>query len=106
MEELMAEVRSRFDVILCDTPPLTAGIDPFVLATLQRRLILVLRNGVSHREAMLAKLEVLQRMPIELLGVVMNDVPADATYGYFSYYLPGYEARDEGSSGELATVGR
>jgi capsular exopolysaccharide synthesis family protein len=104
MTELMDELRGRFDVILCDTPPLTAGIDPFVLAGVTGRMLLVLRNGFSHRETMSAKLAVLGRLPIELLGVVMNDVGTDAAYGYYSYYLPGYEARDEGNPDEIVTV--
>ena len=43
-------------------------------------------------------LEVLNRLPIRLLGAVLNDVPRGAAYGYYayySYYLPGYEAVDE-----------
>jgi capsular exopolysaccharide synthesis family protein len=104
MSQLMDDLRGRFDVILCDTPPLTAGIDPFVLAGVTGRLLLILRNGVSHRETMSAKLEVLGRLPVELLGVIMNDVGSDATYGYYSYYLPGYEARDEGAPDEVVTA--
>jgi capsular exopolysaccharide synthesis family protein len=95
MAVLMADLRRRFQVIICDTPPLSAGIDPYVLAVATGRLLLVLRTGISHREMMTAKLSVIERMPIDLLGVVMNDVPPDATYGYYSYYLAGYEAGDE-----------
>lgn len=95
MGSMMADLRERFDVILCDTPPLSAGVDPFVLAALAGRLLLVVRTGISHREMMAAKLTVLHRMPVELVGVVMNDVPPDNSYGYYAYYLEGYEARDE-----------
>jgi succinoglycan biosynthesis transport protein ExoP len=102
MSSLMDELRGRFDVIICDTPPLSAGIDPFVLATATGRLLLVVRNGVSDRETLTGKLGVLDRMPVQLLGVVMNDVPMDRTYGYYSYHLAGYEARDE--SGPTAVV--
>ena len=44
--------------------------------------------------------EVLDRLPIRLLGAVLNDVPRGAAYGYYayySYYLPGYEAVEETS---------
>jgi hypothetical protein len=30
-----------------------------------------------------------------LLGAVLNDVPNGTVYGYYSYYLPGYEAGTE-----------
>ena len=84
-----------YDVILCDSPPLGAGIDPLVLATATGNLLLLLRTGVSHRDLTEAKLEVISRMPIRLLGAVLNDVPKDVVFSYYSYYLPGYETTDE-----------
>ena len=107
MTRLIAELRGRYDVILVDSPPLTAGVDPFVLGTVTGSLLLVLRTGHSHRDVMGAKLEVLDRLPIRLLGAVLNDVPRGAAYGYYayySYYLPGYEAVEE--SDEHAAVPR
>lgn len=95
MPRLLAQLRPNYDVIVCDSPPLTAGIDPFVLGTATGNLVVVLRTGVSHREVIAAKLEVLDRMPVRLLGAVLNDVPDNAAYGYYAYYLPGYEAADE-----------
>jgi len=100
MTQLLAELRERYDVIVVDSPPLTAGVDPFILGTATGSLLLVLRTGHSHRDVTGAKLEVLDRLPIRLLGAVMNDVPREAAYGYYayySYYLPGYEAVDEGA---------
>jgi capsular exopolysaccharide synthesis family protein len=99
MTELLAELRGRYDVIVVDSSPLTAGVDPFILGAVTGSLLLVLRTGHSHRDIAGAKLEVLDRMPIRLLGAVLNDVPRGAAYGYYayySYYLPGYEAVDEG----------
>jgi len=98
MAQLIAELRGQHDVILIDSPPLTAGVDPFILGTVTGSLLLVLRTGHSHRDITGAKLEVLDRLPIRLLGAVLNDVPRGAAYGYYayySYYLPGYEAVEE-----------
>jgi capsular exopolysaccharide synthesis family protein len=100
MAQLVAELRDRYDVIVVDSPPLTAGVDPFILGTVTGSLLVVLRTGHSHRDVTGAKLEVLDRLPIRLLGAVLNDVPAGAAYGYYayySYYLPGYEAVEEGN---------
>lgn len=100
MTQLVAELRDRYDVIVVDSPPLTAGVDPFILGTVAGSLLVVLRTGHSHREVTGAKLEVLDRLPIRLLGAVLNDVPPGAAYGYYayySYYLPGYEAVEEGA---------
>ncbi len=95
MPRLLALLRPNYDVIVCDSPPLTAGIDPFVLGTATGNLVVILRTGVSHRDVTAAKLEVLERMPVRLLGAVLNDVPDDPAYGYYAYYLPGYESGDE-----------
>jgi len=99
MSQLIAGLRDQYDVILVDSPPLTAGVDPFILGTVTGAMLLVLRTGHSQRDITGAKLEVLDRMPIRLLGAVLNDVPRGAAYGYYayySYYLPGYEAVEEG----------
>ncbi len=98
MTQLIIELRDQYDVILVDSPPLTAGVDPFILGTVTGAMLLVLRTGHSQRDMTGAKLEVLDRLPIRLLGAVLNDVPRGAGYGYYayySYYLPGYEAVEE-----------
>jgi len=100
MTELIARARAEYAVILLDSPPLAAGVDPLILGTLAGHLVLVLRTGQSDREMATAKLEVLQRLPVRLLGAVLNDVPEGATYRYYSYYLPGYEAVDEETRGQ------
>jgi len=95
MSELVNGMRSGYDVILVDSPPLGAGVDPLILGTLTGTLALVLRTGYSHRDVAAAKLEMLQRLPVRLLGAILNDVPVGGAYRYYSYYLPGYEAMDE-----------
>jgi capsular exopolysaccharide synthesis family protein len=97
MGSLLTALRTDYDVILIDSPPLGAGVDPFILGTATGNVMLVLRTGYSHRELTGAKLEVLDRLPVRTLGAVLNDVPRGASgqYSYYSYHLPGYEAADE-----------
>jgi len=95
MSQLFTTLRPNYDVILVDSPPLSAGVDPLILGTLTGHLVVVLRTGFSHRDVAAAKLEVLQRLPVRLLGAILNAVPAGEAYRYYSYYLPGYEAVDE-----------
>ena len=95
MRELIAELRDRFDVVLVDSPPLGAGIDPFVLATNCGNLILVLRAGETDRQLAEAKLQIIDRLPIRLLGAVLNDVKiGQGAYKYYSYSY-GYLSQDE-----------
>ena len=95
MGRLTSTLRTEFDVILIDSPPLCAGVDPLILGALAANVALVIRTGYSHRDMAEAKLEVLQRLPLRLLGAILNAVPPGASYGYYSYFLPGYEAVEE-----------
>lgn len=94
MSRLMMELRGRYEAIIVDSPPLGAGVDPIVLASLSGTLALVLRNGVTDRELAVARLEDLRRLSIRVLGAVLNDVKPTGAYKYYSY-LPGYSTGAE-----------
>src|SRR5207245_5142259 len=74
MAQLINRVRPAYNVILIDSPPLAGGVDPFILGTLTGSLLMVLRTGHSDRQVASAKLEMLERLPVRLLGAVLNDV--------------------------------
>ncbi len=93
MLQFLGAVRPLFDTIIVDSPPLGAGIDPFALGAATGNMVLVLRIGKSDRQMAQAKLNVLQRYPIRVLGAVLNDVKAEGAFRYYSY-LYGYELDD------------
>jgi tyrosine-protein kinase Etk/Wzc len=98
MSQLLIGLRTQYAVILLDCAPLGAGVDPLVLGSMTGSLMLVLRTGVTDRELAMAKLEAVSRLPIRVLGAVMNDVRPEGAYRsqYYSYgYLSGYEAAEE-----------
>jgi capsular exopolysaccharide synthesis family protein len=95
MSRLLLDLRGQFDAVLVDSAPLGAGVDAFALGTHTRNLLLVVRTGSTDRALAQAKLELLDRLPIRLLGAVMNGTPSDSgIYRYYSY-LPGYEVEEE-----------
>jgi capsular exopolysaccharide synthesis family protein len=94
MNELMATLKTRYNVIIVDSPPLGAGIDPFVLGTATGNMVLVLRSGETNREMAEAKLKVLDRLPIRILGAVLNDIRAGGVYQYYGYVY-GYVADED-----------
>jgi polysaccharide biosynthesis transport protein len=102
MSELLAAIKPEYQVILIDSPPLGAGIDPLLLGSLTGNIALVMRTGTTDRRMAEAKLEMLDRLPIRVLGAVLNGVANGESYRYYSY-LPGYESRaeDEGASEKL-----
>jgi succinoglycan biosynthesis transport protein ExoP len=98
MQELLAAARKGFDVIIVDSPPLGAGADAFVLAAHAGSLVLVVRSGSTNKALTTVKLEPLLRLPVRILGAVLNDFVPSKLYGGFGYYgeyIAGYEAHDE-----------
>jgi capsular exopolysaccharide synthesis family protein len=95
MADLLTNLRSRYALILLDTAPLGAGVDAFALTTLAGSMLMVLRLGRTDREMAEAKLDVLRRLPLRLLGSVLNDVREGSEYQAYSYYMDGYELTNE-----------
>lgn len=95
MQELFADLRSQYGVILVDSPPLGAGSDAFMLGTLSGNMVLVLRTGTTNKELTMARLAPLNRLPVRIVGAILNDVQPGGVYRYYSSYLPGYGTGDE-----------
>ena len=94
---LAAELRQRFDVVVFDTPPLAAGIDAFAVATAAQNLMLVLRIGRTDRRMASAKLELVDHLPVRVLGAVLNCVELRGEFEYYRY-SEGYGVTDEKST--------
>ena len=94
MQQLLLSLRTEYDAIIIDSPPLGAGVDALLLASLTGSLVLVLRTGVTDRELAESRLSELKRLPIRIIGAVLNDVRPGGIYRYYAY-LPGYRAGDE-----------
>ena len=95
MRDLMDTLRSLYDVVIVDSPPLGAGADPLVLGTLTENLMLVLRTGQSDIHLASTKLEVLNALPVRVIGAVLNDVRSSGVYRYYMYSSAEYELVDE-----------
>jgi capsular exopolysaccharide synthesis family protein len=86
---LFAHLKPRYDVILVDSPPLGAAIDACELGTATGSMLIVLRSGETDRRMAQARLAIVDRLPVRVLGAVLNDISADGQYRYYSY-LNGY----------------
>jgi Mrp family chromosome partitioning ATPase len=105
MSEMMGFVKARFNVIIVDSPPLSAGIDAFVLGTATGHLMMVFRTGETDRQMAEAKLRLLDRLPVRVLGAVLNEIETDGVYRYYSY-LYGYHSDEEMPAGALPSPPR
>jgi succinoglycan biosynthesis transport protein ExoP len=100
MLQFLNSLRPHFDTIIVDSPPLGAGIDPFALGAATGNLMVVLRVGRSDRQMAQAKLGIVDRYPIRVLGCVLNDVKAEGAFRYYSY-LYGYTLDDSERQAQL-----
>jgi tyrosine-protein kinase Etk/Wzc len=94
LNELLAAARGRFDVVIVDSAPLGAGIDAYALGVATGSALIVLRSGHTDRKLANVKLQLADRLPVHLLGAVLNDVRSEGTYQYYSY-LEGYTSQYE-----------
>lgn len=87
MHSLMASLRTRFDVIVIDTPPLLPVTDAAIMATQADGVVLVARYGTTRRDDVAAAVEMLRAVEASFVGTVLNMIPAKASGGdgYHSY---------------------
>jgi capsular exopolysaccharide synthesis family protein len=105
MATFIASVRQSFSAIIVDSPPLGAGVDAYALGAVTGNVLLVLRVGTSDREVAEAKLDLFDRLPVRILGTVLNDVPGHSPYAQYSYYMEGYAYEAEGEPEHQALSG-
>jgi capsular exopolysaccharide synthesis family protein len=101
MSSLVLAARRQFDVVIIDSPPLVAGMDAYALGAAAGSMLIVLRPAVTDRKLAAAKFEVLDRLPIRILGAVINGVPDGGAY---RYYGSDYSYGDERTTEPIADM--
>jgi succinoglycan biosynthesis transport protein ExoP len=94
LTRFLTSLRERYSVIIVDSPPLGAGVDAYALGAATGNLLIVLRTGSTDRTVAEAKLQIVDRLPVRVLGAVLNGVQDQGRYSYYSYYMPGYDYDD------------
>lgn len=74
MRQLLDEAKQHYDLIVIDTPPLTGVTDAAAIASIVDGVILVVRGGVTDRDALDLTVQRLERVNGQVLGVVFNAV--------------------------------
>ena len=82
-----------------------AGVDALCLGAAAANMLLVVRGGRTKRELAEAKLDLVERLPVRLLGAVINEAQMDSSDRYYSYYMDGYELTNEGPVDKLVGEG-
>lgn len=97
MKLLLESLKEQFDFVILDSPPIIAVTDAQVIAPATDGVLLVVRAGVSQLDAVKRTKSLLAVSKARLLGVVLNDVRAEHTYGTYYYYY-NYQYYGSGAS--------
>ena len=95
MKDLLAEAKERFNVVLLDTPPVLAVIDPVIVASLADSTVIVVRAGKTTRRPLLRAIEEVRKSKADIIGVVFNEVRIGRQgigTPFYHYYQYEYES--------------
>ena len=94
--KLMKLLAKQYDRIIVDSPPVLPVTDAQILASICQLTVLVLRAEKSTRKASKQARDALLRVGARIPGVVVNDIPKNGRFGYYSddgYYKDNTSSR-------------
>ncbi len=102
MSDMIAELKSRYDIIFFDSPPMLGVSDASVLASEVDQTIIVVQHRRFPRAMLTRVKQAVLGVGGNVLGVVLNnvDLKHDQNYYYYTNYYGYYQPRDkEGKRG-------
>ena len=102
--DFIADMKSRFDVVLLDSPPILGVSDASVLAAEADTTLLVIQHRKLPRQMLLRAKQAVEQIGGNIIGAVLNnvDLTSDASYGYYTSYYTYYSA-DQNSGARTKT---
>jgi capsular exopolysaccharide synthesis family protein len=99
MKEMIEETKARFDVVLLDTPPVMAVIDPVIISSLVDSTVFIVQEGKTAHKPFVSSIEGLRRAKANIVGVLFNEAKmrGDGYYhsSYSRYYRYHYYGGEE-----------
>ncbi|MBN2001372.1 polysaccharide biosynthesis tyrosine autokinase [candidate division KSB1 bacterium] len=90
MRDLLSLVKEKYELIVIDAPPIIAVTDAAVLAPYVDGVALVIESGRNDKEIVLKAKSLLERVGVNLIGAVLNNVREKNLYGDYDYYYTYY----------------
>lgn len=105
MRRLVVELRTTFDHIVIDSPPIASFTDGVLLSAISDGVILVVHANECSRKVVRRSQQALEEVGARVLGVVLNRVDTHSPDYYYGYlYYDGYNGKaDHSASGEAST---
>ncbi len=76
LDELLANARANFDVIIVDTPSFAVGEDPIIIALRAGAALVMARSAQTRVSSFTNLVQGLMNAGVAVVGSVLNDVPA------------------------------
>ena len=89
MKELLTTLRSRYDCIIIDLPPVGIVTDALLLSHEVTAYLLVVRAGVSHMSREKSAVTLLEQVDADICGILFNGLPPkskDCNYRLQQYW--------------------
>ena len=86
MEDTLELLKEKFDAVVIDSPPVIAVTDAAVLSTKVDGTILIVSSEHTNKDAIIRAKTLLESVNSKLLGVLLNRVNMEGTYGSYYYY--------------------
>jgi succinoglycan biosynthesis transport protein ExoP len=93
LRTILETLVNRYDMVIVDAPPILSVADTRIVASLTDALILVLRSGVTQREAAMEAYQLIQEDGLSLLGTVLTDYDLSSDRRRQYYYDYGDPSR-------------
>ena len=85
MESFLDEMKKEYDYIVLDTPPLQAVTDAQILSTKADGTLVVVRAGVTKKDAVANAVSILKKVNSHIIGTVLN-AAENKKDKYYYYY--------------------
>lgn len=95
MREFTQKLTEAADIVIFDTPPITALADAAIIGSQVDGVLLVVSAGETRREMVRRALAALQRVQARVVGALINRMPVQGAGYYYYYYHYGYYGEDE-----------
>ncbi len=111
LREIIKTLKGRYDKLVFDSPPIIGVSDASVLVSAVDSAVLLIQHRRNPQSMVLRAQQIVEGLKTPLIGVVLNQVPANAggDYGYYTnnyaYYSDpaGVKSRRRGSRESAAT---
>ena len=99
MGNLIKMARDNYDFVIVDISPLMAVADPLVIGNLVDGTLLVVRLGQVHSQEVVMAKALLDQSKIPILGMLINGISEQNSYGGYYYYGRDYYLDQEANNG-------